>query len=75
MTTSRERVLQALEHRGTDRVPADLGSSCNTSITYRAYRNLLSCLVPTDVSGPAGRYARPGHGGNIAHHGFTLTGR
>jgi uroporphyrinogen decarboxylase len=34
------RVKKALSHEETDRPPADLGSTCNTSITKIAYRNL-----------------------------------
>ncbi|KKK58129.1 hypothetical protein LCGC14_3047550, partial [marine sediment metagenome] len=40
MLTSRMRVSMALNHEETDRPPADLGSTCNTSITKIAYRNL-----------------------------------
>lgn len=42
--TPRERVRLALEHRETDRVPADLGSTQNTSITRFAYKRLRSYL-------------------------------
>jgi uroporphyrinogen decarboxylase len=42
--TPRMRVLKALNHEETDRPPADLGSTCNTSITKIAYRNLRSHL-------------------------------
>lgn len=38
------RVSKALNHEETDRPPADLGSTCNTSITKIAYRNLRSHL-------------------------------
>jgi uroporphyrinogen decarboxylase len=38
------RVLKALNHEETDRPPADLGSTCNTSITKIAYRNLRNHL-------------------------------
>ncbi len=41
---SRERVLRALNHQETDRPPADLGSTCNTSITLIAYRKLAAYL-------------------------------
>jgi uroporphyrinogen decarboxylase len=42
--SSRERVRRALNHEETDRPPADLGSTCNTSITKIAYRNLRKYL-------------------------------
>ena len=38
--TSRERVLMALNHEETDRVPMDLGSSRSTGINANAYQNL-----------------------------------
>jgi uroporphyrinogen decarboxylase len=43
MSTSRERVLTALDHREPDRVPIDLGGN-QTGIHKRAYRNLLDHL-------------------------------
>lgn len=44
MLSPRERVKKALNHETTDRPPADLGSTCNTSITKIAYSNLLKHL-------------------------------
>jgi len=41
---SRERVFATLEHTEPDRVPYDLGSGPVTSITCRAYQNLLGHL-------------------------------
>lgn len=44
MTTSRERIIAALRHEETDRVPIDLGGTVVTSIalsTYAALRNYL----------------------------------
>lgn len=38
--TSRERILMALHHEETDRVPIDLGSSRSTGINAIAYHNL-----------------------------------
>ena len=35
--TPRERILAALDHQESDRVPIDLGSSIVTSITKAAY--------------------------------------
>lgn len=37
--TSRERILMALNHEETDRVPIDLGSSRSTGINAIAYNN------------------------------------
>ena len=42
--TPRERVLAALNHREPDRVPLDLGTTGNTSITAGAYTKLLAHL-------------------------------
>ena len=44
MMKPRERVRRALNHEETDRPPADLGSTCNTSITLIAYRKLADYL-------------------------------
>jgi uroporphyrinogen decarboxylase len=40
----RERVLKALNHEETDRVPLDLGSSSTTGINLHAYENLKNHL-------------------------------
>ena len=40
----RERVLKAISHQDTDRVPRDLGSTSTTGIHKTAYRNLLEYL-------------------------------
>lgn len=42
--TSRERILMALNHEETDRVPIDLGSSRSTGINAIAYQNLKKYL-------------------------------
>jgi len=42
--TPRERVLKAFAHEEPDRVPVDLGSTANTSITKDAYENLKRFL-------------------------------
>jgi uroporphyrinogen decarboxylase len=50
--TSRERVLQAVNHRPTDRVPIDLGSMKASGITVRAYNELKAKLgieTPTRI--------------------------
>jgi uroporphyrinogen decarboxylase len=45
----RERVLAALDHRQTDRVPIDLGSTIVTTATRVAYQGLLAHLgLPPD---------------------------
>jgi len=44
MTTSRERVLIALDHQQPDRVPIDLGGSVVTSIAISTYRELRQHL-------------------------------
>jgi uroporphyrinogen decarboxylase len=41
----RERVLKALNHEETDRVPLDMGSSSTTGINLHAYENLKKHLV------------------------------
>jgi uroporphyrinogen decarboxylase len=46
--TPRIRVKKALNHEETDRPPADLGSTCNTSITRIAYMNLRAHLGYSD---------------------------
>lgn len=45
--TSRERVLAALNHEETDRVPIDLGSSRSTGINANAYQQLKKYLGVT----------------------------
>ena len=48
--TSRERVLMALNHEETDRVPIDLGSSRSTGINANAYNNLKKHMgITTDT--------------------------
>ena len=42
--THRERVLRAIERRESDRVPVDLGGTYATSISLRAYENLIGHL-------------------------------
>lgn len=42
--TSRQRVLDAMEHRSADRVPIDFGSTNSTGITKPAYHRLLNHL-------------------------------
>lgn len=44
MTTSRQRILDALNHRQPDRVPLDLGSTIVTGISLGAYRRLREAL-------------------------------
>jgi uroporphyrinogen decarboxylase len=45
----RERVLAALDHRETDRVPVDMGSTIVTTLTRLAYQPLLAHLgMPAD---------------------------
>jgi len=45
----RERVLAALDHRETDRVPVDMGSTIVTTLTRHAYQPLLEHLgMPPD---------------------------
>lgn len=47
---SRERILMALNHEETDRVPIDLGSSRSTGINANAYNELKAYLgVDTDT--------------------------
>ena len=48
-TTSRERVLTALDHREPDRVPFDMGSSQVTGIAVVAYQNLRRHLGLPEV--------------------------
>jgi uroporphyrinogen decarboxylase len=43
-TTSRQRVLQALNHQHPDRVPRDLGGTTATGINIVAYKNLVAHL-------------------------------
>ncbi|MFR8547604.1 MAG: uroporphyrinogen decarboxylase family protein [Lachnospiraceae bacterium] len=48
--TSRERVLMALAHEETDRVPIDLGSSRSTGINANAYNRLKEYMgITTDT--------------------------
>ncbi|MBE0698433.1 MAG: hypothetical protein IH586_16070 [Anaerolineaceae bacterium] len=44
MTTSRERVMQALNFQPTDRVPRDMGGMRSTSISAFGYAGLVSAL-------------------------------
>ena len=42
--SSRERVLQALNHKEPDRIPLDFGGCSQTGIQVNAYENLLAHL-------------------------------
>ena len=42
--TPRERILAALDHRESDRIPIDMGSSIVTSVTKAAYVPLREYL-------------------------------
>ena len=42
--SSRKRVVMALEHEESDRVPIDVGAGCSTSISVEAYENLKKHL-------------------------------
>lgn len=42
--TSEERIVKSLKHKEPDRVPFDLGSTGDTGISIKAYKNLLSYL-------------------------------
>jgi uroporphyrinogen decarboxylase len=42
--TPRERIIKALKHEETDRVPVDLGSTESSGITWRAYNRLKKHL-------------------------------
>lgn len=46
----RERVLSALRHKETDRVPVDLGGTYVTGIAVHAYRRLRSALAMPDTT-------------------------
>ena len=49
--TSRERVIEAINHRKPDRVPVDLAATCVTGISATAYWNLRKALgLPEKVS-------------------------
>ena len=46
---SRERVMQALNHKEPDRVPIDLGATIVSSITNRSYFELTRQLgIPVE---------------------------
>jgi uroporphyrinogen decarboxylase len=47
--TSRERVLEAISHRQTDKVPVDLSATPSSGISAIAYGNLLSFIGRTDL--------------------------
>jgi uroporphyrinogen decarboxylase len=47
--TSRERVLNAINHRQPDKVPVDLGSTPSSGISAIAYSNLLGYIGRTDL--------------------------
>ena len=56
---SRERVIEAINHRQPDRVPLDLGSTINSSIVVEGYERLkqhFAVQTPTKsgaISDPA----------------------
>ncbi len=62
--THRERVLTALQHKETDRVPVDLGSTRNTGILLAPYAELELFL------GSGGGGTAP-HDGDSAAHGIS----
>ncbi len=45
---SRQRVIDALEHREPDRIPFDLGSSIETGITVQAYDAFVELMGWTE---------------------------
>ena len=45
----RERVLAALNHQESDRIPIDLGSTRNTGILAEPYQNLVVYLDMQDT--------------------------
>ena len=52
MTSLRERVLTALNHREPDKVPIDLAATTVTSITYPVYQTMREYLGMEPVFGP-----------------------
>jgi hypothetical protein len=46
---SRQRVLTALDHKGSDRVPFDLGGTVITGIAVRAYHNSQGNVAPENI--------------------------
>ena len=44
MSTHRERVLAALNHRNPDRIPVDVGGTGATQINFASYNNLKTYL-------------------------------
>jgi len=46
--TSRERVLNAIAHKESDRLPLDLGSTPSSGISAIAYNNLKKCIGMND---------------------------
>jgi uroporphyrinogen decarboxylase len=49
MTTSRDRVLAAINHQPTAQVPVDMGATPSSGISAIAYSNLLKYLGRTDL--------------------------
>ena len=49
MTTSRERILAAINHQISDKVPVDLGATPSSGISAIAYSNLLKYLGRPDL--------------------------
>jgi uroporphyrinogen decarboxylase len=49
MTTSRERISAAINHRQAGRVPVDMGATPSSGISAIAYSNLLKHLGRTDL--------------------------
>ncbi len=49
MTTSRERILAAINHQRSDQVPVDLGATPSSGISAIAYSNLLKHLGRTEL--------------------------
>ncbi len=47
--TSRERVLAAIRHEESDKVPIDLGSTPSSGISAIAYSNLLKHLNKNEL--------------------------
>lgn len=46
--SSRQRVLDALDHREPDRIPFDIGSSIETGITTQAYDRFIELMALTE---------------------------
>ena len=74
MTTSRERVRLALQHKEADRVPLDLGASAVTGMQVDTVYGLRQALGLDRPSTPVGLIEQGAHNASLQSAGVVVIG-